>query len=177
MKYTTPIALLAVSAQAYVVEIRDVATIKGVLLNVQNGVDNLDAVGKAFDGNIQPVLDASNALITTVNEGKSTVDGSSNLSLGEALQLLGPVGTLKDHAQTLSDDLLARRAQVQQAKGCDLTRTQIGGIKDSSKGLIASIVSKVPDAAKNIANQQASQFTDILQKAEDNFAGSNCVDA
>ncbi|CEJ92834.1 hypothetical protein VHEMI08464 [[Torrubiella] hemipterigena] len=171
------VVALAASAQAAVIEVRDLATVRGVIAQVQTGTDNLDAVAKAFNGDTAPVISSSNALITTINNGKTTVQGSSNLSYGDTISLISNVQELKKHAQTLSDDFKASRDKVQQAKACDITRTQIGSIKTAAQALIAAIVSKVPDNAKSIANDQASQITAVLQEAENNFSTTNCVNA
>lgn len=174
MKFS--VVLLATAASALVAP-RDLATIKGVIANTQTGIDDLEKVALAFNGDQKPLIDESNKLIGTVNAGTATVQKTSSISTSEAISLISPVQELKKHAQALSDGFLSRRGDVEKAKACETTHTQIGKLKDASKPLIDAIISKVPDGVRGIANDQASQFTAVLEEAEKNFDSSNCHNA
>ncbi|KAF4456628.1 cell wall protein [Fusarium austroafricanum] len=155
---------------------RDLATVTGVLNDVGSGIDGLDSAVKAFKGNSDPVVDAAEKLVSVINAGKTKVDKSDDLSLSDALGLQDPVKDLTKKAETLTDDLKAKRPQIQEAGLCGTTRTQISDINTASKKLIASVVSKVPKAAQGIAENLASGLTDVLNEAQDAFSEKNCVD-
>ncbi|KAF5603300.1 cell wall protein [Fusarium pseudocircinatum] len=155
---------------------RDLATITGVLNDVGSGIDDLDSAVKAFKGDSDPVVDAAESLVSVINDGKTKVDKSDDLSLSDALGLQDPVKDLTKQAETLTDDLKAKKPQLQEAGLCGTTRAQISNINDASKKLIASVVSKVPEAAQGIAEDLASGLTDVLNDAQDAFSEKNCVD-
>ncbi|GJN72517.1 hydrophobic surface binding protein A domain-containing protein [Purpureocillium lilacinum] len=179
MKFLSQAAVLLLATGVYsrAVEQRDLATVTGVLTQVQTGIDTLDAAVKAFNGDPAPVKDKSDALVATINTGTTTVQGSTPLTVQDTIALFNPVNELKAHAQTLSDDLLARRADVAAAKQCDVTRNQIGQINTASQGLITAIVDKVPPEGKAIAQQQAQGIIDVLTEAQANFASDKCQNA
>ncbi|OAQ61277.1 hydrophobic surface binding protein A domain-containing protein [Pochonia chlamydosporia 170] len=176
MKFTGPVVLLTVVTGAYsfVIE-RDLKTITGVLAGVQTNVDGLDGAIKAWTTDPSKVLDASNKLIATIKQGTGTVKSSPNLALNDAVQLIKPVQELKNHAQTLVNDLKGKKAQVQKQGLCDVVRGEIGDINTDSKGLIDATISKVPESAQNIAKQQAQGIIDVLNDAQDAFSQKNCA--
>lgn len=175
MRFTTPLSLicLVTSAYSYVVE-RDLKTVETVLADVQGDIDNLDTTVKAFNGDPEPVRSASSELINTINDGTAKVKATSDLSLSDTIALLGPVDELKEHAQTLVDDLKAKRPAVQDGKLCGDVRQQITSIKKASQGLTEAIVSKVPQSAKNIARDKANEVNEVLAEAEEAYSPANC---
>lgn len=156
---------------------RDASVILGVLKNVQTDVEGLDSAVKAWTNDPAPVLDSSNKLVATISQGTSTVQASAPLSLNDSIGLLGPVKDLRAHAQTLVNDLKAKKDVVQKGGLCDAVSSQISSISDKSKGLINATVSKVPQAAQDIAKQQAQGFIDTLSDAQTAFNKDNCKNA
>ncbi|KAH7175221.1 cell wall protein [Dactylonectria macrodidyma] len=156
---------------------RDLATVTEVLSDVSSGIESLDSAVQSFSGDAGPVQDAAESLVSTINNGKSQVDDSDNLTLGDALGLQDPVQALTEKAQTLTNDLKAQKSAIEAAGLCSTTRSQISSINDASQGLIDSIISKVPEAAQSIAKELASGLTDVLNDAQDAFSESNCVDS
>ncbi|KAM5345107.1 hypothetical protein ACJ41O_010969 [Fusarium nematophilum] len=156
---------------------RDLATVTEVLNDVGSGIDNLDSAVKSFNGGDSgPVVDAAESLVSAINDGKSRVDDSDDLSLSDALALQDPVEDLTDKAQTLTDDLKDRKSAIQEAGLCGTTRSQITDINSASQELIDSVVSKVPEGAQSIARELASALIDVLNDAQDAFSESNCAD-
>ncbi|KAJ3499452.1 hypothetical protein NLG97_g321 [Lecanicillium saksenae] len=178
MRYSTPVLLISAlaGAQGFVVQ-RDAKAIIGVLSSVQTDIDGLDTAVKAWTADPAPVLDASNKLVATIGQGTGTVQGSQELSLNEAISLLGPVKDLKAHAQTLVDDLKGKKDIVIKGGLCEAVSSQVTSIGDKSKGLIDATVSKVPQGAQDIAKQQAQGFVDILNDASSAFSPENCKNA
>ncbi|POR32974.1 Hydrophobic surface binding protein A [Tolypocladium paradoxum] len=179
MKFSSQLALVCLATGAYsrtVIE-RDLKVVTGVLSQVQTGIDNLDTVVKAFNDNPAPLTSASSKLVSTIKSGTTTIKGSSNLGLFEALALLQPVQDLQAHSKTLSDDLKAKRPAIQTAKQCDVTRQHISDIITASQALIDAVVSKVPKLAQGIAADQAAGISKVLNKAAADFAPGSCTNA
>ncbi|KYK54408.1 hypothetical protein DCS_06366 [Drechmeria coniospora] len=172
------VAILCLATGAYAsaaVEERDVSTVVGILTQVQNGIDSLDASIKVFTSNSVPTVKAKSvSLVATIKAGISTVKGSSALTLYDTIALFNPVNELKAHAQTLANDLKAKRSALRAANQCDETRQQIADIKGASQALITAIVAKVPADGKAVAQSQANGITDVLSQAQANFSGSQC---
>ncbi|KAJ4155458.1 hypothetical protein LMH87_000699 [Akanthomyces muscarius] len=178
MHFSAPLVLITAvtGAHAFVVQ-RDAKPILDVFAKVQTDIDGLDSAVKAWTADPAPVLDASNKLVATIGQGATTVQGTSELTLNEAIGLLGPVKDLKGHAQTLVDDLKGKKDVVQKGGLCEAVSSQVTDISGKSKALIDATVSKVPAGAQNIAKQQAQGFLDILQDAQTAFSADNCKNA
>lgn len=179
MKFSTNavVALFTVGAYSAAIETRDAKAVEGVIAAVQSKIDGLTSAAQSFSGSIQPVLDASNALIDSITAGTTTVQGSSNLSVSEALAIVAPVKELRTHAQTLDDEVKGKISTIESVKGCGLTRTQLGKISDDAHALIDAIVAKVPAAVQGVAKDQASKITAILDDAKAAVAEGKCNDA
>ncbi|KAF5008737.1 hypothetical protein FDECE_4974 [Fusarium decemcellulare] len=155
---------------------RDLATVTEVLSDVGSGIDKLDSAVKSLPGDPDPVVNAAESLVSVINDGKSKVDKSDDLSLSDALGLQDPVQDLTKKAETLTDNLKSKKSGIQDAGLCSTTRSQISDINEASQKLIDSVVSKVPEAAQSIAKDLASDLTNVLNEAQDAFSESNCVD-
>ncbi|OAQ97771.1 hypothetical protein LLEC1_00550 [Akanthomyces lecanii] len=178
MHFTAPLVLITAvtGAHAFVIQ-RDAKPILDVFAKVQTDIDGLDSAVKGWTTDPAPVLDASNKLVTTIGDGANAVQGTGDLTLNEAISLLGPVKDLKGHAQTLVNDLKGKKDVVQKAGLCDAVSSQVTDISGKSKSLIDATVSKVPAAAQKIAQQQAQGILDILKDAQTAFSADNCKNA
>lgn len=162
-------------ARSFYVEERDLATITGVLSKVDTGINNLDTAVKAYTGGSGTnIISVANTLISTINAGKTTVDGQPQLSLADSLALQGPVKTITNSATTLVDDLTAKRSLIISNKLCATTRGLVTKIDSSANALIDSVVSKVPAAAQGIAEGLVADLKAVLAKAKANFSTANC---
>ncbi|KAM3514701.1 hypothetical protein MY11210_001672 [Beauveria gryllotalpidicola] len=145
--------------------------------DVKANVDGLDTAVKGWTSDRAPVLDASNKLVATIDQGTSTVQGNADLTLNEALSLLSQVKDLNAHAQILVDDSKGKKDGFQQAGLCGVISSQITSITDKSKGLVDTTVSKVPPATQNITKEQAQGFLDVLASVQTTFSTDNCKNA
>lgn len=179
MKFSTSTVLCLFSAGAYsaVIDVRDGAAVKAVFSSIQSGIDSLTVAAKDFNGSIQPVIEESDKLIDTIASGTATIRDSTNLGIGEVFGLISPVKELHQHAQMLSDEFKGRVSTIGQAKGCAITREQLGKISDGTSALIDALVSIVPPAAQGVAKNQASKITAIIEDAKASLAEDKCVDA
>jgi len=169
MKYSTAIAVIA-AAGAYA----DLETVKGVLSDVSSSIDSLNTAANGFNGNVDAVKSKADDLVSTIKKGKTTVDGSSNLELADAVGLTSPVQALTKKGKSLADNFKAKRSEVEKAGACGTVREELKDINDNSQALIKSVVSKVPKDAQSIAEGLAKGLTDVLAQAQDDFSESNC---
>lgn len=175
MKFSL-IAIAATGVAAAVVE-RDGKLVNEVVSSVQAGIQKLDSAVNSYSGDKGPLVSASEALVSAIKDGKTKVDGSSDLSDSDALALVDPVTKLKDASKKLVDDLSSKRDQVEKAGECDTVRGQLQQISTNSDALVKSIVSKVPDSLQSIAASLSAGVKQQLDRANTAFSEANCKNA
>jgi len=169
MKFSGAV-VLAAAAGTYA----QLPVVQGVLDKVGSGIDALDSAAKGFNGDVAAVKSKADALVAAIKSGKTTIDGSSDLTLNDALGLTTPVQALTKKGQALADDFKAKRSDVEKAGACDTVRSELSDINTNSQALIKSVVSKVPTAAQSIAQQLADGLTQVLNQAQTDFSEANC---
>lgn len=155
---------------------RDLPTVTSVIAKVDSGIKALDTAVQAFSGSDSDVSSAGDALVSTIKAGTTTVDGSDDLSLADALGLQGAVTTLQGDANSLVASLSAKKSAFEDAGLCASIRQQTTDISSASSDLIDAIVSKVPEAAQGIAKDLASGILKALAQAQSDFAEGSCTD-
>lgn len=156
---------------------RDASTITAILSDVKKNLETLDSAVKSYSGDKAPLLKASNDLITTLKDGKTKADASSQLDLNDAVTLTGPVQDLTKTGQGLADDLKAFKSTIEKEGQCVLVRTQVNDVNDASQALIKAVVAKVPQEAQGIASQLSAPLVKVLQDTVDQFSEQNCKDS
>ncbi|KAJ3483906.1 hypothetical protein NLG97_g7192 [Lecanicillium saksenae] len=137
---------------------RDAAPYKKVIDSITSAVDTLDDAVKKYSG-----------------EKKSkTIDGLDELQASDAGPLSGSLRSLNTKGETLTDDLKAKRGDVEKAGECDSVREAIQDINKSAQALVNSAVSKVPKGLQSIAQGFVNQFTSSFNTTQDYFSTSNC---
>ncbi|OAQ61663.1 cell wall galactomannoprotein Mp2/allergen F17-like protein [Pochonia chlamydosporia 170] len=175
MKFLT-LTSLVTGALAGVIFDRDLPTIQGVLTTVGTNLVGLDTAVKAFTGDPTNVLTASNTLIQALKDGKAKVDPTGQLSLTDALGLQAPVKDLQAKGDALLADLKAKKDAIAQNGLCEATFLQASSINTASQALIDTVISKVPEAAQDIAKSLAAGLVADLKAAQDAFSPANCKD-
>jgi hypothetical protein len=170
MKFSISLATAVLATSAYA----QIDVVQGVLDDVKSGIGSVGTAVQGFNGESGPLIDASEALVGTLTDGKTTVDGSSDLSLEDALGLQDPVKDLTTAAQSLVDELKAKKSAIAEGGFCDETREQITNINTASNSLIDAVVAKVPSAAQPIAEGLVADLKSVLQEAQDEFSEANC---
>ena len=154
---------------------RDLATFETVLENVDTGINDLNTAVSAYTGGPGTnVISVANQLVTTINNGKTTIDAQPQLTLSEALALQQPVKTLTSSATTLVDSLTAKRPLFISNTLCTTARGLVGRISTSSNALINSVVAKVPSAAQGIAERLVRDLRAELTRAQTVVNAANC---
>ncbi|EGY23579.1 uncharacterized protein VDAG_05017 [Verticillium dahliae VdLs.17] len=174
MKITTHLTLLAMAAfgsaiaekptpverDAPALVVRELAIVTGVINQVATDIGSLDQAVQAFTTDPTQVQQASQQLMEH-----------------ETVQLQQLVGSLQTNGQSLVQNLQDKQPAFQQANLCDVVRAQVGEVTTGASGLIDAIVSKVPQAAQQIAAQMAAGFTRSLQDSAQGFSSQSCVNA
>jgi hypothetical protein len=174
------LSCLAVSATASVMIQRgpqDLATIKGVLAEVSTDIVALDTATKGFSGDPSPLLDASNELIKELKDGKAKVEPVGGLTLTEALGLQAPTKDMQGKAESLVASLKAKKDALAAAGLCSVTRIQVNEINVASRDLIKTVVSKVPESARGIADTLVAPLLKALDESKEIVSEENCKDS
>ncbi|GAB0134287.1 hypothetical protein EsDP_00002665 [Epichloe bromicola] len=174
MKFSAAMLCFAAEALASSVFERDASVVTGVLDSVKSEVQKLDTAVKAGGNNQEALLKASNSFIQALKSGKTKIEGSSELSLTDAVTLTTPVQDLTKISQTLAEDLKSIRGNLEKQGLCEVVRKQTSDINDKSQGLIKAVVSKVPEDARDIANQLSAGLVKVLKQSQDDFSEQNC---
>lgn len=181
MKYSLTLAAMAAGACATnlprVVLERDLATIQGVIGDVSTKLTALNDAAQSFSGDAGALTSASSDLSSTIKSGTSTVQGTDQLTLTDAVSLQSTVQGLQSNAQTLVTNLAGKKSAIEQAGLCDTVLQQSQGLSTDSQALIDAVVSKVPQEAQSIAQNLVAGFTATLQQNQANFAQGNCTNA
>lgn len=189
MKFTTEITLLALAAGAFaemptrvqrdvpsVVE-RDLATISGVIQQVDNQLKSLNTAVQGFNGDINGLATAAGSLVSTLQQGTTQVDATSEITLNEALNLQQFVSGLQSDGNALIKGLNDKKPEFEKANLCNVIVTQIDQTGTSAQKLIDAVVKKVPQSVQSVASQLAGSFAKSLSDSKDNFSPGKCNNA
>lgn len=177
MKFsTTQIAAICLATSTYAAAItpRALSDFTTVLATVQADVDACDVAVNAYNGDTTPVEAKAQILITDLNNGNTALVNQPQLSLPDTITLNNAVQSFKSHAQTLVNDLITQRPNVQLDSNCALVRTKVNAISVSGGTLIDTMVSKVNPLAQSIADKSAAELKAILAQAVDAYSTTNC---
>ncbi|QPG94073.1 hypothetical protein C2857_004453 [Epichloe festucae Fl1] len=147
-----------------------------VLLLVQDDLDNLDTVIRENGAALDPMIEASRLIISTLSSGTHTISSLARLKLGSSIRLLKPVSELRRHSQALADRLMGVKRLIDDQGNTEIIRQQVCHIKEATQLLITTMLGKIPSEGQNVAKQQAQGIVDILSNLEISFStnsGSN----
>ncbi|KAG5979941.1 hypothetical protein E4U55_004565 [Claviceps digitariae] len=156
---------------------RDLATITSVLDNVKTSIEKLQEAVKAGFENLEPLLLASNGLISALETGATKINGTSDIDFLDAVRLIRPVNELTVLGESLARDLEGVKEGLKTAGLCDVTRLQISSISTDSQNLINAVNGKLPEAAQEISQELTSRLTNILVQTKDQFSEKRCNEA
>ncbi|PYH98085.1 hypothetical protein BO71DRAFT_395565 [Aspergillus ellipticus CBS 707.79] len=149
---------------------RDLPTVTGVLSGIGTKVDALDAAIKAYNGgDVAKVQQASDNLVTSINQGNTKVSGSGALSSNDALGLPGPVNELKNKIATVVSDLNGKKSEIVKAGKGAQTYNDLQQQSAAAKKLSNNIVAKVPQNLQSLAGSVAGGITDAINTGIKDF--------
>lgn len=189
MKFFTEITLLALAAGALaetptrvqrdapsVVE-RDLATISGVIQQVDNQLKQLSTAVQNFNGDLGGLAGAAGAFINTLQQGTQQVEQTSEITLNEALNLQQFVSGLQSDGNALIKGLNDKKPDFEKANLCGVLLSQVDQTGTSAQKLIDAVVKKVPQSIQQVASQLAGSFAKSLNDAKDTFSPGKCNNA
>ncbi|KAH2564780.1 hypothetical protein KXV42_002036 [Aspergillus fumigatus] len=149
---------------------RDFAAVTSVVAAISSKVDTLDANIKAYTGgDTSAIVDASADLISTINDGTSTVAAQPALSQVDALNLVNPILALTNKVKTTIDDLISKKSLIVEAGAGPTTYSQLLDQYTASSNLATTLSGKVPEALKQVAEELSSGITSAIQKGIDAY--------
>ncbi|KAJ8208134.1 hypothetical protein LV164_003939, partial [Aspergillus fumigatus] len=149
---------------------RDFAAVTSVVAAISSKVDALDANIKAYTGgDTSAIVDASADLISTINDGTSTVAAQPALSQVDALNLVNPILALTNKVKTTIDDLISKKSLIVEAGAGPTTYNQLLDQYTASSNLATTLSGKVPEALKQVAEELSSGITSAIQKGIDAY--------
>ncbi|KAF5122580.1 hypothetical protein E5D57_013066 [Metarhizium anisopliae] len=178
MRFATPVTLLAAISGTCAMVIQRDNPLAKCINSVTSSLNKLDVATKSFNGDIQPVVEAADNVIATIQHGQMVTDGTPSIGLFSAAALLQPVQILDNRAKVLFVDVKGRVLDVQKAKKCDVTRAKLSTLNSVGHKLIDTILNKISSGfARNIARPFTDDIKGLLAKSLDLFEGARCVDA
>ena len=175
MKFSSLLAFglsTSVLASPAIVE-RDVSTYKKVISNISNKVDALGSAINSYNGgNTAPVQDASDAVVSAINMGVTTVKGAKPLDTSGALALVTPVQDLTKKVNKVVGNLDGKKNLVEQAGACQQVLKDLKQQKAAAMELATAISAKVPPSLKSTAKSLSAGISQAIQKGIDTY--KNC---
>lgn len=156
---------------------RNFVTITNVLDNVKMSLEELQvALTKGLE-DPEPLLSASNGLITALESGALKINGTTNIDFLDSVRLMRPVHDITALGESLAASLKDKKGSLKEVGLCDVARLQISSISARSRNLINSVNGKLPEEAREISVQLTSDLTNVLAQSENQFSEQNCSGA
>jgi Hydrophobic surface binding protein A len=139
------------------------------LEHVHHALDALDGDVKALTAGADVASAAklltgkSGAVQAALNEAIAAVTSSAQLDLIGASAIVAPADHLVQETQTIIKDLISKKDIIVSSKQTGTVLDQLKAQAVSAQKLADAITSKVPDAAKAIAQGQSSKIIAAIQ--------------
>jgi hypothetical protein len=151
---------------------RDLAAFRTAFGAVSNATNIFDAAVKTLSSsddvntNLADLTAKSNAIVTALTTGTTTVNAQPALSLTDSVTLLTLSNTLATAVNTTISDLITKKPFFDDAdpSQTSFVLTQLQSVKSAAQVFIAAVVAKVPDSVKSVANTQAQTVITALNR-------------
>jgi hypothetical protein len=157
---------------------RDLAAFQSAFAAVSTAINTFDTDIKALTpstdvNSVLPQLTTdSNAIVTALDNGVTTVNAQPALSLLDSVSLLSLSSTLATNANNTVNDLISAKPEIDAAGEDGFVVTQLTSVKTASQSFIAAVVAKVPTSVQSVANTQASNVITALNRGITAFGGT-----
>jgi hypothetical protein len=157
---------------------RDLAAFQSAFAAVSTAINTFDADVKALtpstdvNAALPQLTSDSNAIVTALDNGVTTINAQPALSLLDSVSLLSLSNTLATNANSTVNDLISAKSIIDAAGEDGFVVTQLTSVKTASQAFIAAVVAKVPTSVQSVANSQASQVITALNNGITTFGGS-----
>lgn len=165
MKFSSSaLTFLAVSGASASILERQVATIIGVVNDINTITGSLDTAIKGFTSDPKPLLAATQKVQDAVTAGISTVNGASSITLTDSVQIQGQVQNLQATIESVVSDLISKKDALVTAGQGQTVYKSLQDQLTGAKGLQAAISSKVPPEVQSLAQTLSAGINTALEK-------------
>jgi len=151
------------------------SVISSVLHAVETGINNLDAAINDFSGSDTAINSATNALVTLITDGTTSVEAAAALNSLDSISLVTEVMGLQDDASQLLSDLQVQVPAFEGASLCATASAEVSSVNSASLPLITAVLAKVNAMVAAQASAQATSLEETLQSAVAAVDSTNCV--
>jgi hypothetical protein len=148
----------------------------GVMNQITRQLGDMKKSIAAFTGETitaVPLLDSASAILATIKSGTDGVMAGGPLGLLEVVAILGPLASLNSAVGQVTQALLAKKPQFDEAGLTFIVFDQLEGFNIEAKKLVDAILGKMPAyLPKGLTGPFAQPIVDKLQQAVDSFKGS-----
>lgn len=148
---------------------RDGVSVVKAMEEVLALTNKLDQIVKNFNGDAQPLNDASKKLLTSINEGIVVVKASGMLDMGESANVAGPTMTLSTSVVNTVNDLIAKKQALAQAGQGALVYRSLQDQKAGAVALSQAIISRVHPQTAPLGDTLTKEMIAALQTGIDAF--------
>jgi hypothetical protein len=144
--------------------------------NIDATLDALDDAVAALAGGAnvaaasKDLVSKSAAIQAAIQKAIDATSGSAALTVVEAANILTPAKHLQDATKKTVDDLIAKKDIIAKAGQTGTVKDQLSAQAVGAKSLSAALVSKVPAATKQIAQNQADAISKEIARGVAAFA-------
>ncbi|KAL2812251.1 hydrophobic surface binding protein A-domain-containing protein [Aspergillus granulosus] len=174
MKFSAVLSALALVAPGVLASPtqRDLATIQGVVTDIQAQVNALQTAIESTPLDPDAIVAQSETLVSTIQAGATTVNAQPVLTDIEALGLVTPVQDLAADVESTVQALIGVKEDILAlGEGCT-TLEALEAQAAAAQQLSDAIVSKVPPALAEIAAELAATVSNAIQAGIDAYEGS-----
>jgi hypothetical protein len=142
------------------------------LSSIASAIDSLDSTVKKLGAGADAAEFASKsqAVLAAISSATNTINSATALDLIGASSIVSPADKLVTKTSTTVDDIIAKKDLIAKAGKSSAVLGLLKGQQDAANKLASAIVSKVPEAAKGIAQSQASKVGAALDKGVKAFS-------
>ncbi|KAG6004963.1 hypothetical protein E4U21_000586 [Claviceps maximensis] len=149
--------------------------VRKVIIDLGEGVGQIYEVARLFDGEIEPLMRASDRLVEMMIRAQRTAETCEPIGLSEALNLATPIKTLSSKSRSLVKILKMRSGDIRDSRACGVTRERVGAIMALGTKLFDTIINKMVSplarvAGKTISKEMRKQFA----LAKETLSEANC---
>lgn len=170
MKFTGLFTMALATTTALATPSKRQSSPSEIIDTISGQVSSLDSAVSDFSGgNPAPVQDASDSLVSTINDAVEQVNSGPQLSSSDALALTSPVQDLTDQVDAVITKIINKKDQFVSAGAGGQVKESLNQQYDAASNLADALSSKVPEALSDIANQLSSGITSAIQRGIDAY--------
>jgi len=146
----------------------DLVSITDTFTAIQGGIDKMVAAVKSYTGDpaqLVPIQNTSDDILKIIQDGTAKVASSPAMGLMDAINVLGPTGTLSSKVDEIIMALAEKKALFTENNLGDVVLKDLNDQKTASEALVKAILNNLPmpGLLGVVAGPIAKQITDKLE--------------